>query len=46
LLAFFIASPRNNDVRTFVREGQCSGSPDTCECASNQNNGGIHEISP
>jgi hypothetical protein len=35
----------NNNARAFLREGHCGGSPDTCECASNQNNRSIH-LSP
>src|SRR5258706_2038231 len=41
-LAFIIMPAGNNDSRAFLREGECGGSPDTCERASNQNNGFIH----
>src|SRR5258705_10456138 len=45
-LASFVTSTRDNDTRAFLREGQRGGTPDTCECASNQNNGFIHLSSP
>jgi len=45
-LAFIIMPAGNDNACAFLREGQRGGSPDTCECASNQNNGGIHLSSP
>src|SRR5258708_24180265 len=44
-LAFIIMPAGNNNARAFLREGQRGGAPNTCECASNQNNGSIH-LSP
>jgi hypothetical protein len=38
-LAGFVASTRDNDARTFFREGNRGGSPDAREGASDQNNG-------
>src|SRR5207245_6164478 len=45
-LAFVIMPAGNNNACAFLREGQRGGSPDTCECTSNQNNGFIHRSSP
>jgi hypothetical protein len=42
ILAGFVASTRDNDARTFFREGQGGGSSNAREGASDQNNGGIH----
>jgi hypothetical protein len=34
---------RSNDASAFVREGECCGTSDTGECASNQHDGILHE---
>src|SRR6266852_5206244 len=46
LRAFLFASARDNQMRAFLREGPCGGTPDTGERAGNQNDGGSHEGSP
>ena len=46
LLTFLFASARDNEMRAFLREGQCGGTPDACERARNQNDRGSHERSP
>jgi len=38
LLAFFVASPRNNNAGAFLREGQCGGATNTSKRACDQNN--------
>src|SRR3984893_7979293 len=40
--AGFVASTRDNYVRTLFREGDCGGSSNAREGAGDQNNGGIH----
>src|SRR3989442_426241 len=45
-LALSVAPARSNDASAFVREGECRGTPDTCECASNQHHGILHEGPP
>jgi hypothetical protein len=35
LLAFIVVSARNNDARSFMREGQGRGATDACQCACN-----------
>src|SRR5258705_10678347 len=42
LVAFFLASARNNGARALLREGQGSGPSDTGQGARDQNNGGFH----
>jgi hypothetical protein len=44
IVAGFVASTRDNDARTLFREGQGCGSSNAREGASDQNNGGVHEI--
>jgi hypothetical protein len=44
-LTFLVASARHNEMRALWREGQCGGTPDACEPASNQNDRGRHERS-
>src|SRR5437870_13854637 len=36
----------NNDSGTFARESACGGASNACKCASDQNDGGSHKISP
>src|SRR4029077_5521789 len=44
ILAGFVASARDNDVRTLFREDQGGGSSNACEGARDQNNRCIHGI--
>src|SRR6266852_5358960 len=46
LRAFLVASARDNEMRALLCEGQCGGTPDAGERASDQNDGGSHEGSP
>ena len=46
LLAFFVAAAGNNNARAFLCKGHRSGTANTCQRASNQNNGCSHFSSP
>src|SRR5882724_5941282 len=46
LLALGVVPARSNDSSAFVRKGECCGTSDTCECASNQHHGILHERPP
>src|SRR5437867_5492 len=42
LFPLFVAPTGNNNLSAFLGKGQRGGASDTCQCASNQNNFGIH----
>src|SRR6266851_6826562 len=44
LLALGVVPARSNDASAFAREGECCGTSNTCECASNQHHGLLHEL--
>jgi hypothetical protein len=44
LLACFVVSAGNDDLRSFTREGQGGGTTDTGESTSDQNGGSVHIV--